>query len=169
MLFSRVELPFGLLSAVEKPVELQDFGKAFPQRELSCVSSSCFHQKMLQHIVHMQKAFLQCVVTKWTFKLFQHEKTFTFFFYGAADVRAADARKNGAAVVTKNRAADVTKYGAADVRVAIVSHPGTEQRRRWRRANKEMEGFYPKLKLKPLFQLSNVEGSTGFNNPDDVH
>ena len=82
MLFSRVELPFGLLSAVEKPVELQDFGKAFPQRELSCVSSSCFHQKMLQHIVHMQKAFLQCVVTKWTFKLFQHEKTFIFFLWG---------------------------------------------------------------------------------------
>ena len=51
-------------------LKLQDFGKAFPQ--LSCVSSSCFHQKMLQHIVHMQKAFLQCVMTKWTFKLFQH-------------------------------------------------------------------------------------------------
>ena len=31
MLFTCVELPFGLLSAVEKPGELKDFGNPFPQ------------------------------------------------------------------------------------------------------------------------------------------
>ena len=46
-----------------------------------------------------------------------------FIFDGAADVWAAYARQNGAAVVTTNRAADVTKYGAADVRVASVPTP----------------------------------------------
>ena len=114
-------------------LKLQDFGKAFPQ--LSCVSSSFFHQKMLQHIVHMQKAFLQCVVTKWTFKLFQHPPQHPWpppalprlplpiKFLGVANVRVAIVRKNGVADVTKKGVADVTKIGVADVRVAIVPTP----------------------------------------------
>ena len=116
---------------MEKPVELQNFGKAFPK--LSCVSSSCFHQKVPQHIVNMQKAFLQCVVTKWTFKLFQHPPQHPWpppalprlplpiKFLGVANVRVAIVRKNGVANVTKIGVADVTKIGVADVRMAIVT------------------------------------------------
>ena len=48
----------------------------FTQRELSCASSSCVHQKTVQRIFHMMKAFLQQIVTMWTFKFFRHEKTF---------------------------------------------------------------------------------------------
>ena len=48
------------------------------------LSSVSFHvhlqvvstRKCFSTIVHMQKAFLQCVVTMWTFKLFGHENFF---------------------------------------------------------------------------------------------
>ena len=121
-------------------LKLQDFGKAFPQ--LSCVFSSFFHQKMLQHIVHMQKAFLQCVVTKWTFKLFQHPPQHPWpppalprlplpiKFLGVANGRVAIVRKNGVADVTKKGVADVAKIGVADVRVAIVPTPSRLSRDR---------------------------------------